>query len=138
MEMYSTPLVTLLSKFSHAHVILAYYGDVFNAQFTMNALSLPTRTCWRSNYKAFCNALEYMRRPLEYTLDFDEEIAEYLLHNAKYNLHVLRIKLFTSQGVDTLIDSFVDKLNDCHNLQFEHVLVNSFMDNFVAQFNKLY
>ena len=138
MEMYSTPLKNLIFKFSNSHLILIYYSEILHAQWLMSLLCKSSRNWWNDNYKAFWNAFEYMRKQMEYTREFDDAFAEYLLEQSKYNFYELTVSVSTLEGINSLMANLIGKISDLHNLKFKQIKLRYKSDEFVEAYNKLY
>ena len=138
MEKYCAPVRNLLFKFSNAHLVLIYYNEVIHAQWLMNMLCKRSRDWWNNNYKAFWNAFEYMRKKLEYICEFDEQFAEYLLNQSRYNFYQLTITTHTAEGINALMDKLIKEVPNPCNLKFDKIKLTYQNHEDVKIYNMLY
>jgi len=129
----------LLFRFSNAVGIIVYLNDTLQVQWMMNSLCRTTRKLWKDNYKAFCNALEFMRKLLKYHREFDDDLVDFLLNQVHYSMFDIQVEAFTPEAMNKLSE-FIMSLKDPYNLKFTKVLVNfdSFDKERCKAYSKLY
>lgn len=96
--------VKLLTKLSHASCILVYFRSFTEARNVFYYLWQETRDFWEKHSKILATLFDNYRMHLRYGLDFDDEIAEYLLDQDRYWNYILDVYTFMKRGFTSLLN----------------------------------
>lgn len=142
-------LQCLLTKFSHANLIVKFYGKIPQAQWMMSLLCKHTAECWNQNYIAFCNSLRTTRQVLSILREFDTNAAAFLDGSADvrlpgypedfvpYKHFKLSVSVGSAKSYVALIKFIKGKLDLRIRPRFTAILINPPVEDVIDQYATL-
>lgn len=109
METFS--IQNLLFKFSYSTVILPYFKNIESSEAMMKSLCTTTRELWQTNKNAYSNLFGHARKQMIYHKEFDDEFAQYLLEDDKFQFYTLEVMVKSIESYESLI-KFINKTVD--------------------------
>ena len=135
MEIYSHPIMELLTKFSHCINILQYYGFNQECRTLMSQLCKASFKIWEDNKTPFANWIQLWRKKLIYFREFDEEFRHFLEQNNRFERYEL---IFNVKGVTYQFDQ---KSKECNRSSLFYSIdkfLNKVEWNSKTKFDKIY
>ena len=149
MEIYSHPIMELLTKFSHCINILHYYGSHQGCRTLMSQLCKATFKVWEDNQTPFDNWIQLRRKKLIYYREFDEEFRHFLEQNSRFERYELTFNLngltyqfdqkskeYNKSSPFYSIDKFLDKVEWNCKTKFGKIYI-ILKNGFIHDFNLL-